>query len=307
MQQSPAFTIYPLAYVKNAARPVVLVAPPLENSQDLLDDLMPITEPMIKSYAQEEAPSKLRAQPRAKPRSQDRMQAIVGTNDIDLRSSSMVVSQPASDAYQQGKGADDLWSHLRAGFILPDLQTPSVQKQIESYTANPSEIGRASKRASKYLFHVMQEINKRNMPMEIALLPFVESSFNPLASSSAKAYGIWQFMPATAQHFNLQRSLIKDDRRDFVASTDAALKYLQYLHNMFGDWHLALTAYNWGEGSVQKAIKKNIANGRGTDFVSLSPLMPIETRNFVPRLLAYKAIISDPRRYSVTLQEAAYK
>jgi len=137
------------------------------------------------------------------------------------------------------------------------------------------------------------------MPTELALLPFIESAFNPQAVSSAKAAGMWQFMPATGKHFELKQNAFRDDRRDVLASTRAALDYLQKLHGMFGDWHLALAAYNWGEGSVGRAIEKNRKAGLGTGYEDLK--MPAETRLYVPKLQAVKNIVLDPRRLDTVL------
>jgi membrane-bound lytic murein transglycosylase D len=156
-------------------------------------------------------------------------------------------------------------------------------------------------RSSRYLFYIVAEINVRNMPTEIALLPFVESAFNPVAKSTAKAMGIWQFMPATGKDFKLTQNMFRDERRDVLQSTNAALDYLERLHRQFGDWQLALAAYNWGEGNVAKAIKRNQAAGLPTDYLSLK--MPKETREYVPKLMAYKAIVSDPRAYGIVLPE----
>jgi membrane-bound lytic murein transglycosylase D len=139
------------------------------------------------------------------------------------------------------------------------------------------------------------------MPTEIALLPFVESAFNPVAKSPAKAMGIWQFMPATGKDFKLTQNMFRDERRDVLQSTNAALDYLERLHRQFGDWQLALAAYNWGEGNVAKAIKRNQAAGLPTDYLSLK--MPKETREYVPKLMAYKAIVSDPKAYGIVLPE----
>jgi membrane-bound lytic murein transglycosylase D len=150
---------------------------------------------------------------------------------------------------------------------------------------------------------VVQELEKRGMPTELALLPVIESGFNPQALSNKDAAGIWQFVPGTGKDFNLQQNMFKDERRGVLASTDAALTYLQRLYTMFGDWQLALAAYNWGEGNVQKAIQKNRALGKPTDFESLSDLMPLETRNYVPKLQAVKNIIANPAQYGITLPE----
>jgi membrane-bound lytic murein transglycosylase D len=147
----------------------------------------------------------------------------------------------------------------------------------------------------------VQELEKRNMPTELALLPFIESAFNPQAYSTAHAAGMWQFIPSTGRDFNLTQSIFKDERRNVIASTDAALTYLQKLYDMFGDWQLALAAYNWGEGSVQRAINKARAAGLATDFNTLSQYMPLETRNYVPKLQAVKNIIANPGDYGIAL------
>jgi membrane-bound lytic murein transglycosylase D len=139
------------------------------------------------------------------------------------------------------------------------------------------------------------------MPTELALLPFIESAFNPQAYSSAKAAGMWQFIPSTGRDYNLKQNVFRDERRDVLASTNAALTYLQRLYGMFGDWQLALAAYNWGEGSVSRAIAKAQAAGRPTDYNSLSAYMPAETRNYYPKLQAVKNIIAAPAQYGITL------
>jgi membrane-bound lytic murein transglycosylase D len=195
----------------------------------------------------------------------------------------------------------DVWSRIRKGFAIPNLDNPLVTTQTDWYSSRPDYIQRTTVRASRYLFHVVEELEKRNMPTELALLPFIESAFNPQAFSSAKAAGMWQFIPSTGADFNLKQNLFRDERRDVLASTDAALSYLQKLHGMFGDWQLALAAYNWGEGSVQRAINRNQAKGLPTDFNSLSAHMPLETRNYVPKLQAVKNIIAAPERYNITL------
>jgi membrane-bound lytic murein transglycosylase D len=195
----------------------------------------------------------------------------------------------------------DVWGRIRKGFGIPDLENPLVKNQTAWYSTRPDYIQRTTNRASLYLFHVLQELEKRNMPTELALLPFIESAFNPQAYSSAKAAGMWQFIPSTGLDFKLKQSMFKDDRRDVLASTDAALTYLQKLYGLFGDWQLALAAYNWGEGSVQRAISRNQAAGKPIDFNSLSPLMPLETRNYVPKLQAVKNIIANPEQYGIVL------
>jgi len=195
----------------------------------------------------------------------------------------------------------DVWQRIRDGFGIPDLDNALVKTQTEWYSSRPDYIQRTTTRASLYLFHVVQELEKRHMPTELALLPFIESAFNPHAYSSAKAAGMWQFIPSTGLDFNLKQNMFLDERRDVLASTDAALTYLQKLYDMFGDWQLALAAYNWGEGSVQRAVNKNRAAGLPTDFNSLAPLMPAETRNYVPKLQAVKNIIAAPADYDIAL------
>ena len=197
----------------------------------------------------------------------------------------------------------DIWGRIRTGYAIPDLNNELVAKHITWYSSRPDYIARTTARASRYLFHVVTELEKRNMPTELALLPFIESAFNPQALSSANAAGMWQFVPGTGRDYNLKQSAFQDDRRGVLASTDAALSYLQRLYDMFGDWQLALAAYNWGEGSVQKAIARNRAAGKPTDFESLAPLMPAETRNYVPKLQAVKNIIGNPGQYGLALPQ----
>ncbi len=197
----------------------------------------------------------------------------------------------------------DLWNRIRSGYAIPDLDNQLVANQTIWYSTRTDYIQRMVQRGSLYLFHVVEELEKRNMPTELALLPFIESAFNPQAISSAKASGMWQFMPATGHDFNLKQSVFKDDRRGVLDSTDAALNYLERLYGIFGDWQLVLAAYNWGEGSVQRAIKKQQAMGLPIDFNSLSTLMPNETKNYVPKLQAVKNIIAHPEQFNIVLQK----
>jgi membrane-bound lytic murein transglycosylase D len=195
----------------------------------------------------------------------------------------------------------DLWSRIRSGYAIPDLENQLVTNQLIWYSSRTEYIQRTVLRGSRYLFHVVEELEKRGMPSELALLPFIESAFNPQAISSAQASGMWQFMAATGRDFNLKQTMFKDDRRGVLDSTDAALTYLERLYGIFGDWQLVLAAYNWGEGSVQRAIKKQQAMGLPIDFNSLSALMPLETRNYVPKLQAVKNIIGHPEQFNITL------
>ena len=193
----------------------------------------------------------------------------------------------------------ELWERIRRGFAMPDLQNELVTDREQWYASRPDYTLRMTERSSKYLFHIVEELERRQMPTELALLPFIESAFNPQAVSSAKAAGMWQFMPATGKDFSLKQNAFRDDRRDVLASTRAALDYLQRLYNMFGDWHLALAAYNWGEGSVSRAIAKNQKLGLGTSYAELN--MPAETRLYVPKLQAVKNIIANPGGFRTEL------
>src|SRR5690606_34596460 len=167
------------------------------------------------------------------------------------------------------------------------------------YSSRPEYVQRMTERASRYLYHIVDEVERRQMPLELALLPFIESAFNPQAMSSARASGMWQFMPATGKDFELKQNLFRDERRDILASTRAALDYLSRLHRQFGDWHLALAAYNWGEGNVQRAIRRNERKGLPTDYASLS--MPAETRHYVPKLYAVRNIVRQPEAFNLVL------
>ena len=195
----------------------------------------------------------------------------------------------------------DLWERIRTGFGIGDLNNPLVANHTSVYAAHPEALVRIGERASRYLFYVVQELEKRGMPTELALLPVIESEFNPQAYSRAKAAGMWQFIPSTGRRYNLKQNAFRDERRDVVASTNAALSYLQFLHAKFGDWQIALAAYNWGEGSVQKAIARARAAGKRTDYNGLSAFMPAETRHYYPKLQAVKNIIAAPAQYGIRL------
>ena len=193
----------------------------------------------------------------------------------------------------------DLWDRIRRGYAMPNLASDLVQGREQWYLTRPDYIFRMTERSRKYLFHIVEELERRNMPSELALLPFIESAFNPQGVSSAKAAGLWQFMPATGKYFELKQNAFRDDRRDVLASTRAALDYLEKLHRRFGDWHLALAAYNWGEGSVSRAIAKNQKAGLPLGYLDLA--MPDETRYYVPKLQAVKNIVTAPDSFSALL------
>ncbi|MCM5569619.1 transglycosylase SLT domain-containing protein [Burkholderiaceae bacterium FT117] len=195
-----------------------------------------------------------------------------------------------------------LWDRIRAGFAMPDLDTSLVAEKERFYLQRPDYLQRMFDRGGRYLFHIVEEIEKRGMPTELALLPFVESAMNPVALSHANAAGLWQFIPSTGKAFNLDQNWWVDNRRDVVKSTEAALDYLQKIYEMHGnDWFLALASYNWGEGAVGRAVKRNKARGLPGDYLSLR--MPAETRHYVPKLLALKRIVQRADALGVKLPE----
>ena len=193
----------------------------------------------------------------------------------------------------------DLWARVRSGYAMPDLDTELVRKWEQYYAQRPDYVQRMTARGSRYLFHIVEELERRNMPTDLALLPFIESAFDPQALSVARAAGMWQFMPGTGRDYELKQNLFRDDRRDILASTRAALDYLQRLNGMFNDWHLALAAYNWGQGNVQKALARNAKAGEPTTYANLR--MPDETRNYVPKLQAIKNIVARPESFALVL------
>ena len=198
----------------------------------------------------------------------------------------------------------DLWQRLRQGYAIPHgTLHANTEKQLDWFVRHPEYIARVAERAEPYLYHIVEQIEQRNMPMEIALLPVIESAFQAHAYSSARAAGLWQFIPGTGKLYGLQQNWWYDGRRDVVASTSAALDYLQKLHDDFGDWQLALAAYNCGEGCVARAIRRNVKAGKDTDFWSLK--LPRETSAYVPKLMAIAQLIGQPEQYQITLKPIA--
>lgn len=198
----------------------------------------------------------------------------------------------------------NVWDRVRDGFRLEPLVNKRIQQEIDWYAKHPAYMARVSERAEKYLFYIVEEIEKRGMPMELALLPIVESAFDPFAYSHGRAAGMWQFVPGTGKMFGLKQNWWYDGRRDIVASTGAALDYLEMLHKQVGgDWMLALAAYNSGVGNVQRAIRKNAEKGKETDYWSLP--LPKETEMYVPRLLALKALVERPDEYGLSFYPIA--
>jgi membrane-bound lytic murein transglycosylase D len=211
----------------------------------------------------------------------------------------VATNSPAPPTIDLTVSPDNLWQRIRNGFGMPDLYGPLVANRQAWYLNRPDYLKRIVERSGKYLYYIVEEVERRGMPTELALLPMVESAFNPMAASSARALGMWQFIPATGKNFKLDQNFWRDERRDVIASTNAALDYLQSIYEMHGDWHLALASYNWGENAVARAVANNRAKGKPTDYESLK--MPTETRYYVPKLQALKNIIAQPEVFGFEL------
>jgi membrane-bound lytic murein transglycosylase D len=193
----------------------------------------------------------------------------------------------------------DLVARLRAGFTVPDLNTARVRQRQTWYAKRPELVQRIVERSNLYLYHILDEAERRGLPSEVALIPFIESGFDPDATSSAEAAGLWQFIPSTALKYNLKLTTLRDERRDVIASTRAAMDYLEFLHGMFGDWQLAFAAYNWGENAVARAVERNRSNGRSVRFEHIT--MPEETMDYLPKLQAIKNILRSPEAFQIGL------
>ncbi|MBU3070088.1 LysM peptidoglycan-binding domain-containing protein [Aestuariicella sp. G3-2] len=199
-----------------------------------------------------------------------------------------------------GPKYEDLWTRMRDGYQLSEMDNKRIDQHLKRYLRHPDYLQRVTERGNSYLYYIVSELEARNMPLELALLPIVESAFDPFAYSHGRASGMWQFIPSTGKHFGLKQNWWYDGRRDVLASTDAALTYLSQLNKRFdGDWLLALAAYNAGGGNVNKAIRANKRKGKPTDFWSLD--LPKETQSYVPQLIAISKIVKAPEKYNVTL------
>ena len=218
--------------------------------------------------------------------------------EIDSGVSSMPPEESVSD---DDAAPSSLWDRVRAGFSLGPDDDALVSEWERWYASRPDYLARMIGRSSHFLFHVVAEVEKRGMPAEIALLPMIESAYNPVAYSKADASGMWQFIASTGKHYGLRQSWWYDGRRDVIEATEAALEYLDKLHGMFGDWSLALAAYNCGEGAVRRAIERNRARGLPTHYEALT--LPTETREYVPKLIAVKNLISDPAQHGLTIED----
>ncbi len=221
-----------------------------------------------------------------------------GARAVDVQfNPSWLHTQPGQNA-----AYNDIWDRMRDGFQLQDAisTNPRIERQRLWFLSNQSFLEQSSARGSLYMHYVVERLEERNMPLELALLPVIESAYNPFALSRSNAAGLWQFIPATGQHFNLRQTNFYDGRRDITASTNAALTYLERLHDMFnGDWMLALAAYNAGEGTVSRAIERNEKLGLPTDYWNLP--LPQETQDYVPKLLALSQIVMAPDSYGISL------
>ena len=203
----------------------------------------------------------------------------------------------------QDSRPQDLWDRIRMGFRLSEVNPDLTRRHERWYVERSDHLLRAIDRSRPYLYHIVDEVEKRDMPMEVALLPLIESAFNPMAESPRQATGIWQFIPSTGRVFGLQQNAWYDGRRDVLAATRAALDYLQVLYRQFGSWELALAAYNCGEGCVARAIARNRAQGLSTAYAALP--LPTETQHYVPKLLAVRNLVRDPQSTGISLQAVA--
>ncbi|HXE19005.1 transglycosylase SLT domain-containing protein [Castellaniella sp. UC4442_H9] len=193
----------------------------------------------------------------------------------------------------------DMWDRIRRGFAIPNLHSEQVDYWTDYYASHPQSVLLMSQRAGKYLYYIVDELSRRGLPTELALLPFVESAYDPNALSRSQASGLWQFVPSTGLHYNLEQDWWRDQRRDPVASTQAALNYLTYLYDLQGDWYLALASYNWGEGAVKRSMDKAESQGIVPTYLTID--LPDETRNYVPKLQAIKNIIARPDKFGIVL------
>lgn len=196
----------------------------------------------------------------------------------------------------------DMWERIRQGFAMDAEENSRVQQRIDWYQRHPTYLDRVANRAEPYLYHILEEIEERDLPTELALLPVVESAYDPFAYSHGQAAGIWQFIPSTGRNFGLEQNWWYDGRRDILASTEAALEYLERLAEQFdGDWELALASYNAGAGNIRRAVRQNEQQGQASDYWSLNNI-PQETRGYVPKLIALRQVIKDPDAHDLTLR-----
>ncbi|MFM1781577.1 MAG: hypothetical protein RLZZ181_342 [Pseudomonadota bacterium] len=219
------------------------------------------------------------------------------SNELNAINLNSAASSTKTQNFQPNKAEINLWQRIYSRYEIKNENNSRSKKYEDWYSARPEYVERMMDRSQKYLFYVVGEVEKRGMPSEIALLPMIESAYNPIANSRSKAAGIWQFIPSTGRLYGLKQDWWHDKRRNVVEATNAALNYLQKLHTLFGSWDLALAAYNAGEGTVGRAISKNRAKGMPTDYAHLK--LPSETKDYVPKLQAIKNIVSNPTQYGL--------
>ena len=227
----------------------------------------------------------------------DQVEAAIAALDAQTENKPALVAD-AGSSVDNRQAVDDLFERIRRGFALEDVDHVSIDRELAWFVRHPAYLDRTFKRGERYLYHIVEEIEARGMPLELALLPVVESAFNPVAYSRARAAGLWQFIPSTGRRYGLKQNWYYDGRRDVIAATTAALDYLQFLHAEFdGDWLLAVAAYNCGELAVARAVQRNREAGKPTDFFSLK--LPRETRAYVPKLLAMRRIVAEPAAHGL--------
>jgi membrane-bound lytic murein transglycosylase D len=233
----------------------------------------------------------------------DQIEDAIKALDAQTQGQPALVSELSASSTATAIGSD-VFERIRAGFALTDVDHEMVERELQWFAKHPAYLDRTFKRGERYLYHIVGEIEARGMPLELALLPVVESAFNPVAYSRARASGLWQFIPGTGRQYGLKQNWYYDGRRDVIAATTAALDYLQFLHAEFdGDWLLAVAAYNCGEANVARAIKRNRAAGKPIDFFSLK--LPRETRAYVPKLLAMRRLVADPASHGLIFSPIA--
>src|SRR5262245_23488595 len=226
----------------------------------------------------------------------EQIEEAIETLDAQTQSSPPLVS--SSGGVSTSPAVGDLFERIRSGFVIGDVDHDAVDREERWFANHPEYLDRTFKRGERYLYHIVKQIEARKMPLELALLPVVESAFNPVAYSRARASGLWQFIPGTGRRYDLKQNWYYDGRRDVIAATDAALDYLQFLAEEFdGDWLLAVAAYNCGEANIERAVARNRKAGKPTDFFSLK--LPRETRAYVPKLLAMRRIVNDPAAHGL--------
>lgn len=287
---SPPETTFPDLWSEIATHPPELDAAPITITD--IESVQPPLSPAERAARALEKAKAVAAAPKRKPAS-----------DITTPVPATITAKSSAP---DNRAPNDIWDRIRGRFSLPDRDHPRVESSKNWYASRQEYLDRTLDRATPYLHYIVEEIERRNMPSELALLPIVESAFQPMARSHAQAAGIWQFIPSTGRNYGLKQNWWYDGRRDIHASTRAALDYLQKLNVMFsGDWLLSLAAYNAGEGTVMRAVNANAAAGRPTDFWSLK--LPVETQGYVPWLLAITDIVAAPQNYGIALKSVPDK